>query len=260
MIAQQQKQLHQLLLQKVKQYNTKHFIAHDPITIPHLFSKKQDIEIAGFFAATLAWGNRKSIINSCSKLLNLMGNAPHQFIVEHTEQDLKPFLGFVHRTFNTTDLLYFISFLQAHYKKHSSLQSAFTLNHTNTNDNVEGALIGFHNYFFSLPEYPERTKKHVATPERKSACKRLNMFLRWMVRKDDAGVDFGIWDEIKMSQLVCPLDVHVSNVAFKLGIIEHKKSDWKTALALTAYLKTLHPHDPAVFDFALFSLGIAEKI
>src|SRR6185437_15894042 len=193
------KQLKKLLDEKIGLYNQPSFIEKDPVSIPHLFSKKQDKEISGFFAAILAWGNRTTIINNCSELRHWMDNKPHDFIVHHRDSDLKPFIHFVHRTFNATDLLYFISFLQWHYKNHTSLEDAFVPGKIYKHDTVEQALIHFHNYFFSL-EHPARTLKHIATPARKSACKRINMYLRWMVRKDNAGVDFGIWKKIDPRQ------------------------------------------------------------
>ena len=240
-------------------YNQPSFIERDPIRIPHSFSKKQDIEISGFFAAVLAWGNRTIIINNCTKLMKWMDNSPHDFICHHKDTDLKGFIHFVHRTFNATDLLYFIELLQYHYRHHDSLEDAFVPLTRYKADNVEQALIHFHNYFFSI-EHPERTRKHIATPKRNSACKRLNMYLRWMVRKDNKGVDFGIWRKIKPSQLVCPLDVHVARVAERLGLINNIKSNWKNALQLTAHLKELNPKDPAIYDFALFGVGMAERL
>lgn len=245
--------------QKVDEYNQPRFIASDPVLIPHRFSQKQDIEIAGFFAALFAWGNRTIIINKCNELLRLMDNAPYDFMRHHTDGDLKTFMQFKHRTFNTTDLLYFISFLQYYYAQHLSLESAFSIWMTAEDETVERALTHFHNYFFSLPYAPDRTKKHVATPARGSHCKRLNMFLRWMVRKDDCGVDFGIWSDIKPSQLVCPVDVHVARVARKLGLLTAPQLNWKAALELTGHLKGFDPADPAKYDFALFGLGIVEK-
>jgi uncharacterized protein (TIGR02757 family) len=197
-------QLKALLDNRVKLYNQIDFIAADPIAIPHRFSKKQDIEIAGLFAAVLAWGNRKSIINSCNKLLDWMDNDPHTFILHHTDEDLKKMLQFAHRTFNATDLLYFIERLHVHYQHHESLESLFISPNIKQEADVCNALIHFHNAFFSI-EHPERTKKHIASPAKKSACKRINMYLRWMVRKDGAGVDFGIWKTLKMKQLICPL-------------------------------------------------------
>jgi uncharacterized protein (TIGR02757 family) len=240
---------------KAEEYNQPSFIKSDPICIPHLFSKKQDIEIAGFFAAIFAWGNRTTIINKAKELMLLMDNAPHDFCLNHTTNNLKRLMNFKHRTFNATDLLYFIAFLKFHYSKHKSLEIAFT-KHGNT---VEKMLVGFHHYFFSLEYVPARTRKHIATPERKSSCKRLNMFLRWMVRQDDKGVDFGIWKSISPSQLICPIDVHVARVAKKLNILERKQTDWQAAVELTEYLRTLDKNDPVKYDFALFGLGVMEK-
>ena len=235
-------------------YNAVSFIENDPISIPHRFSKKQDIEIAGLFAATLAWGNRKAIINSCNKLMQLMGNQPYDFIVHHSEKDLRPFTSFVHRTFNTTDMLYFIHFLKQHYTQHTSLENLFT-----TEDAAQ-RLIQFHHTFFSLADFPQRTQKHVATPARKSTCKRLNMYLRWMVRTDKNGVDFGIWKNISMSTLQCPLDVHVEHYARQLNLIQRKQRDWLTVTELTANLKWIDANDPVRFDFALFGMGIEKVI
>ena len=248
-----------LLDNKMRLYNQPHFIKGDPISVPHSFSKQQDIEIAGLFAAVLAWGNRTTIINNCNKLMQLMGNAPHEFILNHQDTDLKPFVHFVHRTFNATDLLYFIHFLQWHYMQHSSLEDAFVPDKSYKHDTVEQALIHFHNYFFSI-EHPERTRKHIATPARKSACKRINMYLRWMVRKDKQGVDFGIWKKLKPHQLVCPLDVHVARVAQRLELIDNDKSNWQNAMQLTTALRQMNLKDPAVYDYALFGLGAEERL
>jgi uncharacterized protein (TIGR02757 family) len=187
-----------------------------------------------------------------------MDNKPYDFILHHKDTDLRSFINFAHRTFNATDLLYFISFLQYHYKRYSSLEDAFVPGKRYTEDTVEQALIHFHNYFFSI-EHPERTRKHIATPERNSACKRINMYLRWMVRRDASGVDFGTWKKIKPQQLVCPLDVHVARVAERIGLLNNIKSNWVNALHLTSQLRELNPKDPAIYDFALFGLGMAER-
>ncbi|OSZ82967.1 TIGR02757 family protein [Chitinophagaceae bacterium IBVUCB1] len=250
--------LKHLLDEKARLYNQPSFIKGDPVCVPHRFTKKQDIEIAGLFAAVLAWGNRTSIINSTNKIMQWMDDAPHDYILHHQDTDLKKMLGFAHRTFNATDLLYFIHFLQHHYRQYNSLEDAFVPAKNYKNETVEQALIHFHNYFFSI-EHPERTQKHIATPARKSACKRINMYLRWMVRTDKQDVDFGIWKKISPRQLVCPLDVHVGRVAFRLGLISSEKSDWQNALALTQGLRQLNPEDPAVYDYALFGLGVAER-
>jgi uncharacterized protein (TIGR02757 family) len=254
-----QNKLKIFLNKKVEQYNQPFFIADDPISIPHQFTIQQDIEIAGFFAAILAWGNRKSIINSCNKLMQLMNNKPYQFCLHHSKKDLLQLLNFKHRTFNTTDLLYCIEFFKQHYSKHNSLEIAFTKWMNKKEETVENGLIGFHNYFFSLPHFPERTRKHIATPQKKSACKRLNMYLRWMVRENKTGVDFGLWKAIKPSQLIIPIDVHVSRVAKKLGVLNRTQNDWQAATELTSYLKTLDTNDPVKYDFALFGLGVMEK-
>ncbi|MFZ1330361.1 MAG: TIGR02757 family protein [Chitinophagaceae bacterium] len=240
---------------KVELYNQPSFIKHDPISIPHLFSKKQDIEIAGFFAAIFAWGNRTTIIQKSKELMQLMDNAPYDFCLHHTPAQLIKLSEFKHRTFNTTDLLYFIEFFKQHYSKYKSLETAFTMH----GGSVEKILTGFHQYFFSLEHVPARTKKHIATPERNSSCKRLNMYLRWMVRQDNKGVDFGIWKSISPSQLICPIDLHVARVARRFNILQRKQTDWQAALELSEYLRTLDPADPVKYDFALFGLGVMEK-
>jgi len=244
---------------KVKKYNQPSFIAADPICIPHQFSKKEDIEIAGFFAAIFAWGNRTTIINKCRELMQLMDNAPHQFCTQHQSADLQRLIGFKHRTFNDTDLLYFVSFFHFHYNKEKSLEIAFTRWMQPNDATVENALNGFYEYFFSMPEVPGRTLKHIACPAKKSACKRINMYLRWMVRHDNKGVDFGLWKGIQPSQLIIPLDVHVARVARHFKLIERPATDWLAAVELTQLMKTIDAKDPAKFDFALFALGVLER-
>jgi uncharacterized protein (TIGR02757 family) len=236
---------------KVDEYNRPSFIANDPVRIPHAFTRQADIEIAGFFAAIFSWGNRTTIINKSRQLMQLMDNAPHQFILQHEEKDLTKLLDFRHRTFNATDLLYFIEFFRHHYTRYDSLEDAFL----RTPDHLSG----FYHYFFSLDATPPRTYKHIASPEKHSSCKRLNMFLRWMVRNDDRGVDFGIWKRISPSQLICPLDVHVARVARRFGLMTRTQTDWQAALELTGYLITLDADDPVKYDFALFGLGVMEK-
>ncbi|WP_186756209.1 TIGR02757 family protein [Echinicola salinicaeni] len=251
--------LKDFLEEKTSFYNQPDFITLDPISIPHRFSRKQDIEIAGFFAATLAWGQRKTIINKCLELMEMMDNAPYDFMLNHKESDLKPFLDFKHRTFNDIDTLWFISFFKDFFTHHESLEEAFVLGWRNEADIMGELLSNFHEFFFKDPNAPQRTRKHVATPKRKAACKRINMFLRWMVRHDDKGVDFGIWDKIKPFQLICPCDLHVDRVARKLGLIERKQTDWLTALELTERLREFDFDDPVKYDFALFGLGVEEK-
>jgi uncharacterized protein (TIGR02757 family) len=252
-----QPELKDFLDRKVEEYNQPSFIAADPISIPHQFTQLQDVEIAGFFASIFAWGNRRIIINKTTELMALLGNAPYAFIMEHSDADLKRLLHFKHRTFNTTDLLYCIHFFKHHYSSHTSLEKAFFPDTTGTS--VEAGLNHFHHYFFSLPDAPERTKKHIAAPFKKSTCKRLNMYLRWMVRNDDKGVDLGVWKSIQPKNLICPIDVHVARVARKVGLIQRPVTDWLTALELTEQLRQMDPNDPAKYDFALFSLGVIEK-
>jgi uncharacterized protein (TIGR02757 family) len=250
-----QEELKKFLDSKLEIFNHPSFIKDDPVSIPHRFTKKQDIEIAAFFAAIFAWGNRKTIINKSSELMKLMDDAPFQFMTGHSDQDLKRLMSFSHRTFNTTDLLYFISFFRQHYQHNKSLEQAFTQG----GGDMESMLSGFHHYFFSLEDIPPRTRKHIATPEKNSSCKRLNMFLRWMVRKDKNGVDFGIWENISPSQLICPIDLHVERVAKKLGLLEGRISGWKAATELTKRLAELDPKDPVKYDLALFGLGVIDK-
>lgn len=239
---------------KVIQYNTQDFIPNDPISIPHSFSLKQDIEIMGFFAAIFAWGQRKTIINKCKELAERMDNAPYDFVLNHKDIDLKKLLGFKHRTFNDTDLLYCVDFLKRHHNQYDSLEDAFVHGAT-----IEDSLNGFKKYFFKSENAPKRTGKHIPSPQQKSACKRLNMYLRWMVRKDECGVDFGIWNKISQRELICPLDLHVERTARELGLLTRDKSDWKSAIELTENLRMLDPDDPAKYDFALFGISIEEK-
>ncbi len=266
---------------KVIQYNQPDFIKNDPVSIPHMFTQRQDIEIMGLWAAVLAWGQRVTIINKCKELITLMDGAPYDFIMNHQEVDLKKLLHFKHRTFNDIDTLYFISFFRYHYSLHQSLEAAFIPAEAQSNfvilSDCEGTyasdltsgnneaepiakyLNHFRSYFFSLPDFPHRTKKHISSPSQKSTCKRLNMFLRWMVRKDECGVDFGIWNHIKPSELIVPCDLHVDRVARKLNLITRKQTDWQTAVELTRRLREFDSTDPVKYDFALFGLGIEEK-
>ena len=252
----------QLLDQKVKQYNHIDFIEKDPISIPHLFTKQQDIEIAAFFAAIFAWGNRTTIIQKSKELLERMDNAPFEFCIQHQAKDLKKLVGFAHRTFKDTDLLYCIAFFKQHYTTQKSLETAFFIDQQSGKKikTVEAGLVHFKNYFFSIDDAPDRTKKHIASPENGSTCKRLNMFLRWMVRKDQHGVDFGLWKAISPAELIIPIDVHVARVSRAFGLISRPQIDWLTALELTDYCRTLDARDPVKYDFALFSLGVTEKI
>jgi uncharacterized protein (TIGR02757 family) len=247
------------LNKKVKEYNQPFFIEADPICVPHSFTKEQDIEIAGFCAAIFAWGNRTTIINKSKELMGFMDNAPHDFCLNHSDNDLKKLLHFKHRTFNPTDVLYFVDFFQHHYSENESLESAFTKSMKKDDVNIENALNGFYQYFFSLENVPKRTMKHIASPAKKATCKRLSMYLRWMVRNDNNGVDFGLWKTIKPSQLIVPLDLHVARVARHFKLIDRKATDWQTAVELTNAMKLLDKNDPAKYDFALFALGVLEK-
>ncbi len=247
----------QFLDRMVQQWNNPTFIPKDPIYVPHQFELKQDKEIMGLFAAVFAWGQRKTIINKSLELAERMNNQPYEFILNHTDADLQQLLGFKHRTFNDTDLLYFVDYLHRHYSEHETLEDAFIP--TEGFATMERSLIHFEEQFFDHPNAPRRTRKHIATPARKSACKRINMYLRWMVRDDNNGVDFGLWKQIPQSELICPIDVHVERTARQLGLLTRKQVDWKAALELTENLRQLDPHDPCKYDFALFGLSIEGK-
>ncbi|NDW19195.1 TIGR02757 family protein [Dysgonomonas sp. 216] len=248
-----------LLEAKETLYNNTGFIEKDPISIPHKFTLKQDIEIMGFFAAIFAWGQRATIINKCNELIDRFDNSPFEFIMSYSDNDLKQLMGFKHRTFNDTDLLYCVDFLRRHYLRFSTLEDAFVPDETRL-QTVEQALIHFYNYFFDNSDAPQRTRKHISTPAKKSACKRINMYLRWMVRKDDKGVDFGIWQKLKAKDLICPLDLHVERTARILGLITRPKPDWMAAVELTNNLRLFDPNDPVKYDFALFGISIEEGV
>lgn len=247
--------LKKFLDQKVEEYNQPAFIKNDPVSIPHLFTKRQDIEIAGFFAAVFAWGNRTAIINKSKELMGRMDNSPLNFIKDHSVKDLERLKGFKHRTFKEDDLFYFVESLHHHFSKYDSLEKAFFPDKAY---NAEKALIHFKDYFFSLGHL-KRTEKHISSPLQKSTCKRLNMFLRWMVRKDTRGVDFGLWENVSAAKLICPIDLHVARVAKKLGLLKRRQVDWLAAIELTDALRHLDKDDPVKYDFALFNLGIIEK-
>lgn len=250
-------ELKEFLNEKYDLYNRPEFITNDPISIPHNFTQKEDIEISGFLTATISWGNRKSIIKNANTLVTLMDNAPFDFIKNFEEQDLKPFQDFVHRTFNGEDCIYFLKSLKNIYQNHEGLEAVF--NQTiNEGGDIINSIIYLNKIFFEL-KHPQRTRKHIANPQKKSSAKRINMFLRWMARKDDRGVDFGIWETIKPSELLCPLDVHSGTVARKLGLLTRKSNDIQAVIELTENLKKIDPSDPIRYDFALFGLGIFEK-
>ena len=256
------------LNRKVEEYNRPSFIEADPVCIPHLFTAQADIEIAGLFAAVFAWGNRTTIIAKSRELMQRMDMRPHEFVLNHGEEDLRGLLSFKHRTFNATDLLYFVEVLKQHYSRHNSLETAFLTGMGSRDKDMTGSLNGFYSYFFGgvwegvasgTFEIPARTRKHIAAPFRGSTCKRLNMYLRWMVRPADGGVDFGLWKRISPAQLVIPIDLHVARVARRFGLLQREPLDWQAALELTAWLRRLDPADPVKYDYALFALGIIEK-
>lgn len=249
-------ELKEFLDAKVEIYNNPDFIESDPIQIPHQFSKKEDVEVAGFLTSTIAWGNRKSIINNAKKLMGLLDNAPHDFVMNHQETDLEKLLPFVHRTFNGSDCIQFIASLKHIYTHHKGLEQVFA-QHAET-DSLQPAISKFKSVFFEIEHLP-RTQKHVSDPLKNSAAKRINMFLRWMVRPNNTGVDFGIWESLSPSQLSCPLDVHSGNVARKLGLLNRKQNDAKALLELDTALRQLDAKDPVKYDFALFGLGVFEK-
>ena len=241
---------------KAEEYNNVSFIKDDPIQIPHFFKKKEDIEISGFLTSTISWGNRKSIITSSIKMMKLMDNDPYNFIINHSEKDLKNLLNFVHRTFNGYDFMQFVISLRHIYKNYGGLENIFAQNIKN--QSMHNSIHEFKKIFFEVP-YTERTKKHVSDPFKGSASKRINMFLRWMVREDNKGVDFGIWKSIDQKYLSCPLDVHSGNVARKLGLINRKQNDHKAVIELDSILRVFDKNDPVKYDFALFGIGVFEK-
>ena len=240
---------------KVVQYNNPKFIESDPIQVPHLFTKKADIEIAGFLTAAIAWGNRKSIINNAKRLMHLLDDSPHDFIINHKETDLDKLSPFVHRTFNSDDCIQFIKSLQHIYLKYNGLEAVFS-KHAEANS-LQNSISKFKTTFFEV-DHLQRTQKHISDPSKNSAAKRINMMLRWFVRKDHSGVDFGIWKSLSPSQLSCPLDVHSGNVARKLGLLNRKQNDAKALIELDTSLRKLDPKDPVKYDFALFGLGVFE--
>jgi len=256
-------ELKEFLDTKVEQYNNPKFIESDPIQVPHQFKLKEDIEISAFLTATIAWGNRKMIIKNANRMIDLLGNSPYDFIMNHKEHHLEPLDNFVHRTFNGIDFTYFIKALHHIYTNHNGLETIFSAYAPASpsgreKDSLQNAIHQFKNIFFEI-EHPQRTQKHISDPLKGSAAKRINMFLRWMVRNDDAGVDFGIWKSLSPSQLSCPLDTHSGNVARKLGLLHRKQNDAKALVELDKKLRQLDAIDPVKYDFALFGLGVFEK-
>jgi uncharacterized protein (TIGR02757 family) len=252
------KELKSFLDEKVEQYNRTSFIEDDPVSIPHRFSKKEDIEIAGFLAATLAWGQRKTILSNAGELLRRMDNSPHHFILNHTRRDYIHFRNFKHRTFNGDDTIFFLQSLKKIYSESGSIENIFQNYHDkDSGSDFKSAIAGLRKSFFNLP-HPKRTTKHFSDPVAGSASKRLNMFLRWMIRKDSSGVDFGLWS-LDPALLTCPLDVHSGRVARRLGLLKRKQNDWQAAVELTNCLREFDRYDPVKYDFALFGLGVYEK-
>ena len=251
-----QNELKDFLDAKVEKYNRPQFLESDPIQIPHHFSKKEDIEISAFLTATIAWGNRKSIINNANRMMELLDHSPHDFVLQHQKSDLDRLSVFVHRTFNDIDFKYFVGSLKHIYTNHDGLENVFA-QYTNTGS-IQPAITNFKEVFFELP-HPKRTTKHVSDPLKGSAAKRINMFLRWMVRDASTKVDFGIWKTISPSILSCPLDVHSGNVARKLKLVKRKQNDVKALAELDLSLRKLDPNDPVKYDFALFGLGVFEQ-
>jgi uncharacterized protein (TIGR02757 family) len=247
----------EFLDEKVELYNKPSFIESDPISIPHQFTKKQDIEIAGFLAATIAWGNRKMILRNANRMMEILDHSPFEFIMNSSNNEMEMIKSFVHRTFNSTDLIYFLKALKHIYRYKGGLETIFTTH--KTSDSLQPAIHEFHKIFFELP-HEKRTERHVSDPFKGSAAKKLNMFLRWMVRKDKFGVDFGIWDKINPSMLYIPLDLHSGNTARRLGLLSRKMNDWKAVEELTEILREFDPTDPVKYDFALFGLGVNEKL
>lgn len=253
-------ELHQLLEEKYDQYCRPEFLVDDPILIPHMFEDRRDREISGLLAATIAWGQRPTIIRNAKKAMHLMGNEPYRFVMEHRESDLQDLHSFVHRTFNGEDLIHFIRALKHVYQHHDSLENVFLdglKSQNKTQGSVSDALVHFKQVFFSIP-HQQRTQKHVADPSRGSSAKRLNMFLRWMVRNDGRGVDLGIWNRISPALLSCPLDVHSGRVARQLGLLARNQDDWRAVEELDAALRSFDPEDPVKYDFALFGMGVNE--
>lgn len=246
--------LFDLLESKYAQYNQLNFIADDPVCIPHQFSEKEDIEIAGFLAAVIAWGQRKTVINNSNKILKIMDNAPYDFILNHTAADLEKATGFVHRTLNALDLKYFFTGLKHIYKNHGGLEKAFQFN-----GSMPETISNFKKVFFEK-EHERRTEKHLADPLKKSTAKRINMYLRWMVRRDNFGVDFGIWKTHSTKNLMLPLDVHTGNVGRALGLLNRKQNDWQAVEEVTKTLRLYDSDDPVKYDFALFGIGVSGEL
>ncbi len=248
-------QVKKLLDQKYLEYAQASFLEHDPVQIPHRYTQLQDVEISGLWAATLAWGQRKTIINNALKVLQLMDDAPYDFTLNHSQNDLKPFEKFVHRTFNGEDSLYFIKVLKTYYSSNNTLETAFLPEQGE--QYLHNAIVRFRDKLFSY-HAPGRTAKHISNPAQGAAAKRLHMYLRWMVRKDHSGIDFGLWKRISPALLSCPLDVHTGNIARQLGLMQRKQNDLRALNELDTSLRSFDPQDPVKYDYALFGLGVSK--
>lgn len=248
-------ELKELLDDLEARFNVSEFIADDPISVPHLFCDRNDIEISGFLAATIAWGNRKIIVRNAHKMVSYMDGEPYRFIMDASNNELIKLGDFVHRTFNGSDFIYFIEALRYIYKEHGGIGTLFENEYLKRGD-IRDSIAKFHTLFFSL-DHPKRVEKHLSSIAKGAACKRLNMFIKWMVRSDENGVDFGLWDKIPTSAIYLPLDVHTANVGRRLGLLKRKQNDWKSVEEITANLRELDPHDPIRYDFALFGAGIS---
>ena len=249
-------QIYDLLEEKYLQFNRPGFVEDDPVSIPHLFDNPRDIELSGFLTALIAWGKRSTIINNANKWMQWMEMDPHDFLLNRSEYEWGRFESFVHRTFNGTDCIALLKSLRNVYQQYGSLEALFQMGMDESSEDVQPAIIQARKVILEFDAFPPRTHKHIANPARGSSAKRINMFLRWMVRKDQAGVDFGIWEGFKPSQLICPLDVHTGNVSRKLGLLDRKQNDWKAAKKLTDTLKVYDAKDPVKYDFSLFGLGV----
>jgi uncharacterized protein (TIGR02757 family) len=248
-------ELKEFLDEKVELYNRPAFIESDPVSIPHLFTKKEDIEISGFLAATIAWGNRKMILRNANRMMQLMGNSPYDFVLNSDVDEYERLSGFVHRTFNSNDFIYFLKALKYIYREKGGLEAIF--NRYQTSDSLQPAIHELHKLIFELP-HSKNTERHVSDPWKGSAAKKINMYLRWMIRNDNKGVDFGLWKSISPSILSCPLDVHSGNVARQLGLLKRKQNDAKAVMELDSVLRRFDADDPVKYDFALFGLGVFE--
>jgi uncharacterized protein (TIGR02757 family) len=243
--------------EKVSLYNRPEFIETDPVLIPKSFTRKENIEISAFLASSIAWGNRISILKNARYLMQLMDNDPYEFTTKASEKELFTLSNFVHRTINGADMLFFVTSLKNIYLHFGGLEKLFSEGYRQGND-VQTALTRFHEIFFSIP-YPVRSRRHIPDVASGSAAKRLNLFLRWMVRNDDRGVDLGLWKSIPASALMLPLDVHTGKTARELGLLQRRQNDWKAVEEVTSVLREFDPVDPVRYDFALFGLGIFEK-